>query len=91
MQGGGGGGERLEKGHAFVQRSLFADASTGPANGDGRASADGVGEEDVGDGSGGGRSDDWGGAAPKSPTRRKERRPPTPKSPQYPLWSAGGF
>ena len=82
--GGGGGGERLEKGHVFVQRSLFADVSTGPANGDGRASADGVGEE-------GGDGGDWGGAAPESPTRRKERRPPTPKSPQYPLWSAGGF
>ena len=89
LGGGGGEGERLEKRleKAFVQRSLFGpDASSGPANGDGRASADGVGEEGgVGDGG------DWGGAAPESPTRRKERRLPTPKSPQYPLWSAGGF
>ena len=89
LGGGGGEGERLEKRleKAFVQRSLFGpNASSGPANGDGRASADGVGEEGgVGDGG------DWGGAAPESPTRRKERRPPTPKSPQYPLWSAGGF
>ena len=66
------------------------------ASKDGRASLDKDGKEggtdltDVADVTRR-KSGDWGGAAPESPTRRAEKRPPTPKSPKYALWSAGGF